>query len=590
MANHVVVGAGPSGLYTAYRLLKDGDLPAGDTVSVYEWSQRPGGRIYTYTFPQDVGGDTGLYCEFGGMRFATDPKFPDATAEGHTLIQNTIIDVGLEDSVVAFGSSSNRLYYLRGQHVFENDITDVDSLPYHFNDEFHGFLKSAGVKPPYTADTIIGAIAGVFAPGLGGANEFRQKWCTYFANGTVPAGQGTPSFPDGTPIRDIGYWNLLYDQFGDEGYDYVADGNGYSSNVINWNSADAFENNNDVGSTTKYSRLDGGYSRLFETLAERIVQLGGTIEYGQRLVSLVEEDDGTTTCSFADVSGTAGNQTVSADKLFLAMPRRALELVAAGCPPDYMLNDSRVRYCLEASIDQPSVKAVLVFDDAWWTGPDCEFQPELMWPNGDQAPAAAQLVGGPTVTDLPLRMVDYFANNVPGGPGETGGPYVLLASYDDMNYVSFWHELETEGDWTVPPSDVCQPLHGPTRMPSDSALAGLLVKQLAEVHGIPVEKIPTPAGVYFQDWGQDPFGGGYHGWASHFNICSVMDNVRAPYASILKEPTQQTYVIGSCYSFDQGWAEGALCVAESVLQEYVGLPPFRGLDSSYALICTTESR
>ena len=32
----------------------------------------------------------------------------------------------------------------------------------------------------------------------------------------------------------------MFDQLGSEGYNYTADGNGYTSNVINWNSAVAF--------------------------------------------------------------------------------------------------------------------------------------------------------------------------------------------------------------------------------------------------------------------------------------------------------------------------------------------------------------
>ena len=52
--NYVIVGAGASGLYTALRLLRDGNLQPGDAVQVYEWSHRPGGRIYTYTFPPDL--------------------------------------------------------------------------------------------------------------------------------------------------------------------------------------------------------------------------------------------------------------------------------------------------------------------------------------------------------------------------------------------------------------------------------------------------------------------------------------------------------------------------------------------------------
>ncbi|GAB4213891.1 MAG: hypothetical protein OHK0022_51630 [Roseiflexaceae bacterium] len=580
MTRYVIVGAGPAGLYTAYRLLTDGNLQTGDTVQVYEWSQRPGGRIYTYTFPDNIATD-GLYCEVGGMRFAVDPNFftniADVT-EGHVLVQNMIATLGLQSKVVPFVESPERMYYLRGTNIYENQITSLSNLPYYFNQEFIGFVQDQVQQPPYTADAILGAIAGAFAPGLGESNSYRSQWCNYFASGAVDAGWGTPVFPPGTLVQNMGYWNLLYDQLGDEGFDYVADANGYTSNVINWNSADAMQANNDYGSGVGYYRLDGGYSILFEQLAEAVTGLmqdfpGSGIFYGQQLTRLEEATDNTTSCLFNNDQ----SSPVVADQLFLAMPRRSLELVAAGCDPDYLLNQPDVKFYLESSINQPSVKAVLVFDQAWWTSSDCKYNPQL-------TPQTAQGVGGPTITDLPLRQIYYFANNIPGGPGESGGPYVLLASYDDMNYTNFWNELETNQDFTEAPSQYQQPLHGPTAMDPGSPFAQMLLKQLAEVHGIPVEQIPVPLGCYFQDWGQDPFGAGYHGWASHYNICQVMDNVRAPYQNILGQTGRNLYIIGSCYSFDQAWVEGAFCTAESVLQDFLNLPPFNNV-SGYTLIC-----
>ena len=269
------------------------------------------------------------------MRFATDPNFPQATTEGHRLVQTLVIDLGLDTLVVPFGKSSDRLYYLRGQHVYESDLTDVDALPYGFNDEFRAFLATNKVAAPYTADTIIGAIADILAPGLGGANGDRAAWCSYFASGEVPAAGATPSYPEGSPVRDIGYWNLLYDQLGDEGYDYAADGNGYTSNVINWNTADALENNNDVGSTTNYMRLDGGYGLLFDALATQITELaqaypGSGIFYGQQLTALSEvpATDNYNHLHLRRSGGGAGPEPyiVAADQLFLAMPRRSLHL------------------------------------------------------------------------------------------------------------------------------------------------------------------------------------------------------------------------------------------------------------------------
>lgn len=36
-------------------------------------------------------------------------------------------------------------------------------------------------------------------------------------------------------------------------------------------------------------------------------------------------------------------------------------------------------------------------------------------------------------------------------------------------------------------------------------------------------------GVYFQDWGQNPFGGGYHGWSAHYDICSASPSNSRPW-------------------------------------------------------------
>lgn len=600
MANHVIVGAGASGLYTAFRLLSSGQLAEGDTVQLYEWGDRPGGRIFTYTFPEQLGGN-GLYCEFGGMRFAIDQQNfanGDPIVEGHVLVQYMIRAMGLSAKVVDFLMSSDRLYYLRGTHIYESTITSLGLLPYRFDARAKTYI-GANLKPPttLTADNILGAVANTFAPGLQLNNSFRQKWCDYYASGTVQADTQTRAFPAGTLVSAIGYWNLLYDQFGDEGFDYVADATGYTSNVINWNAADAMQANNDYGSGSTYMRLDGGYGLLFDAMAAKIAQMaedhpGSGIFYGQRLVGMTEEQDGTTRCSFvSDAIEPPTQRMVSADCLYLAMPRRSLEMVAESCGAECLLNWPEMKFYLESSVEQPAIKVVMLFDEAWWTDPACQYPPRLVDPAaGSGGSPKAQWVGGDSITDLPLRMIYYFGNNVPGGPGIKGGPYVLLASYDDMNYAEFWNELETQGDFTTAPSLRRQPLPGPTSLGTDSAMAEILLSQLAEVHGIPRKLIPAPTALYYQDWGQDPFGAGYHGWAAHYNICEVMDKVRAPYQRVLKTDTHRLFIIGSCYSFDQAWVEGAFCTAESVLQDFVGLPKFVPGMPPYTLICTAGDR
>ena len=556
MANYVIVGVGASGLYTAYRLLSGGTLQSGDMVQLYEWSERPGGRIYTYAFPEQPGR---LYAEFGGMRFATDSNFPTKIVEGHVLVQNMVVELGLDDLVVPFAETANRMYYLRGKTFFEQSITNVAALPYQFNAEFISFLTSANVPQPLHRRQRPGRARRRLRSEPGHA-KWRSSGLVRLlrGGGQVSSTTFSPSFPAGTLVQNIGYWNLLYDQFGDEGYDYCADGTGYTSNVINWNSADAMQANNDYGSGSTYSRLDGGYSQLFEALANAVETLaanfpGSGVFYGQQLVNLEDIEGGAQTACWFNTDAPAA---VVADYLFLAMPRRALELVAAGCAPDYMLNNAQVRFYLESSIDQPAIKAILLFDRAWWAPSQglCANPPKLTpIPNAPDT----QWVGGPTITDPAAADDLLLRQQRPRRAGKTeGGPTLLLASYDDMTYTNFWGELELSGDYTQAPSSIDQPLYGPTSLPLSSPFASIIMKQLAEAHGATLADLPAPIAIYFQDLGQDPFGGGYHGWSTHYNICAAMQNVRAPYREILAGGPN-VFIVGSCYAFDQAWVEGA---------------------------------
>ncbi len=563
MTDYVIVGAGASGLFTAWRLLDSGKIGPGDSVRLYEWSDaHVGGRIHTYDFPLG----SGQYIEAGGMRFATD-VVDGRIVGGHVLLQNLIHDLGLDPLVVDFVESPDRLYYLRGENIWESEIPKSGStLPYHFN----LFCLNQGFDKQ-TADDILAAVASTFAPGS--SNWTRAQWCDYFANGTLQSDLGGV-FSAGTNIGDIGYWNLLYAYLGDEGFDYVSDANGYQSNVINWNSADAMQANADFGSTVKYKRIAGGYGKVFDALRDAIgARDPDCIQMKCRLMLYgTNPNNGRFACNFLRVD--SGEQfQVECDYLFLAMPRRSLEMVAANCGADNPLNDPAVQNYLQSSIDQPAMRIGMLFEEAWWTNPAIV----------QYVPDTTDAMGGPSITDLPLRQVFYFGNNaIDAG---NGGPYVMLASYDDMTYASFWRELEIEGRRTTAPSLDYQALNGPTTLKPGSTMEKMVLSQLGTLHGLqPGKNIPAPLTTIYMDWGTDPFGGGYHGWAAHYDICEVMGKIRAPSTEILGRP-QNLFIIGSCYSIDQAWVEGALCVAESVLQDYLKLPPFCAVPPGYVLIC-----
>jgi Flavin containing amine oxidoreductase len=578
MTSYVIAGGGASGLYTAYRLLSSGKLVRGeDTVELLEWSPtRVGGRINTYVFPDQ----SGQYVETGGMRFSKDVHFPTSIETGHVFVQNLIVKMGLQAKVVDFfmsnlgpGTGSGRLYYLRGQTFYEAHVTPGGvNLPYNFDSEF-----IANGYDSKVAEDVFGALANIFAPGSQtGWN--RAQWCTYFARGVVPEGKGTRAFEAGTPIGDIGYWNLLYDQLGDEGFDYVTDANGFASNTINWHSADAMQSNTEFGDGSSYSRIQGGYSSLFEALRKSVAELGMTLQgrdplaLGTRLTGF-SHDEGLGMFEATIVNAAGESATLNCSHLFLAMPRQSLELLAGGCGPDNPLNDPKVKLYIESAMNQPAYKVAMLFDEPWWLDESIvRFKPNL-------SPAGS---GGPTMTDLPLRQIYYFGNDAT--PTPNGGPYVLLATYDDMQFVTFWQEMESAGDDTIAGSLDYQPLTGPTEVPGWGPMSQILLSQLASVHGADPDRIPQPSSVVFQDWGRNPFGAGYHGWAPHYDICTVMQDIRTP--GTLAGKPMNLYIVGSCYSIDQAWVEGALCTAESVLNDFCGLEPFCALPDSYNLICT----
>jgi monoamine oxidase len=103
-------------------------------------------------------------------------------------------------------------------------------------------------------------------------------------------------------------------------------------------------------------------------------------------------------------------------------------------------------------------------------------------------------------------------------------------------------------------------------------------EQLALLHGVTVESIPTPKVGAYADWSLEPFGGGWNFWQPQANVKDVMTKVKQPLG-----PQYPVYLVGEAYSGVQGWVEGALTVAELVLENQFGLPRPSWLPASYYL-------
>jgi hypothetical protein len=404
-----IFGAGAAGLYTAWRLLSgqskkafaSKQLKKGDVLELYDWgrydfskrhpgTRSAGARICTWHYNND---NTDSYVELGGMRYSywnSEPTkdFPEPNnglAPGHRVVSAVISMLGLDKYSVPFNVTNNQLFYLRSRNFYLNDIGSNTPAPYAVNN------FGASTTPDQGFTTVQD-----LATTKPWAEFTRRDWCNFYQNGRITAQLPESSiFQQGDYLKDIGYWNLLFDQLGAEGYDYAADGNGYSSNVINTHAGVSFNINNEFTPGSQYRTLSIGYSGMFNALFDEIVTLtkakGIEFRYhpDTRLHSILGKS-GKAKFTFAHRKNpniAAGSR--EADAAWMAMPRAAIDLVAqatrfhlpAGGEVD-VLNHEKVNLYLESTIMQPSYKVGMFFDQPWWA-PDAE----------NPAPYPAQIIG-----------------------------------------------------------------------------------------------------------------------------------------------------------------------------------------------------
>ena len=180
--------------------------------------------------------------------------------------------------------------------------------------------------------------------------------------------QNAYSSPESNPVQvfvnmgymEIGFWNLLYDQVGQEGYRYLTEAGGYDSNTINWNSALAmpYVASGDYSSSATYWRVVGGYQTVPLQMAQNIAdQL--PIQLNTRLVGLTKDDDGMLNLTVA--KGPI-RSVIQSRYVMLCMPKRSLELLDPDTEFSTYLNSALINSVLR----QPSFKLLMLFDTEWW--------------------------------------------------------------------------------------------------------------------------------------------------------------------------------------------------------------------------------
>ncbi|WP_198316341.1 flavin monoamine oxidase family protein [Cystobacter fuscus] len=563
-----IIGAGVSGVYSGWRLL-DGEYKneasRPNKVHVFELSDRIGGRLESVYLP-----GISIAAEIGGMRYLRSQEIVTTLIEDIFSSELTSVDFPL-------GDDANHYRYMRTQRFKADAWTNAQqqnqkfATHYYLRDDLVGFnsdqlfnkvIYDVLVADPWFVENH-GTKVSNLKPYQYTFELTAQDWddikpnLTYQKDGPYK----------GMKVNDMGFWNLIKDQVGEEAYEFLSVAGGYYSNTINWNAAEAFPYM--VGDFSKadvsYRTIDGGYDQIANILAQRFVELnGGPVSakiWGQnRLQTFNKAPEGSPYKYALTLVNQASQKTwtVYANVIVLAMPRRSLELLDQD---NFFFEGGQqmpLRRNIDATIPEPSFKLLMGFETPWWTK---EFN----------------ATAGESLTDLPMRQCYYF------GTDPSNSHSILLASYNDMRTTSFWSVLESTSHLSQARFKT-----RPTRFATREALAEVdslqasavmvqeAVSQLRELHG-PTNPVPEPYVSYFKDWTRDPFGGGYHAWKAGVDVKSVMPYMRRP------KPDERIHICGEAYSDQQGWIEGAFCVAEKMLQEHFDVSWPSWLDADYYL-------
>jgi monoamine oxidase len=531
-----VIGAGCSGAYSAWRLQQA--FGATQRIALFEYSNRIGGRLYTVTLP----GLPHVKAEVGGMRYIPTQ---------HKMVAGLVDHLGLETKDFPMGApqpvgSNCNLFYLRGKHLRLHELADPEKVPYNL--------------APYER-------------GLGPTNLQVQVMNYIFPNmQNLSLCQQMQLKVFGRELWQYGFWDLMYRVLSGEGYRFMRDAGGYDANVANANAVTQLPAT-EYSDETQFLTLKDGYDQLpiklveqFEGMpgiqSERLflnhalteIQPSDTKGFKYKLLfRLTETTDGKT----RTLPGTA--RIVYANKVILGMPRRSLELIKSP-----LFEDKQFKSNLKSVLIQSAFKLFLAYERPWWR--------------------ALGLVAGRSVTDLPIRQAYYFGTEAEQKGGKPWLNSLLMASYNDISTVPFWKGLERGEPFTgyrpscIEPNLKSMVLPMPHQPTEEMVL--IANRQLAEVHG--QQEIPTPYAAVYHDWSDDPYGGGWHEWKAGYRLDQIMWQMLKPFEG------NDVFVVGEAYSIGQGWVEGALDTAETMIETYFGLDRPTWLDKDYALMPVPE--
>ena len=545
----VIVGAGISGLYCAWRLLQDDSTRR---ITIIERLNRTGGRLDTDIIQVRPG--QVVREEEGGMRF--NYAMTELMSLNHTL--------GLCDQIVPFpmsstidGSNTNR-FFLRGRRFTAQEAASGHDAIW---GEIYSLADSErGKSPARIIQDVYDAIL--------------------HANGEQPPKHQAPDFWtrfrnelkwNGTPLRDWQLWGLLRDMgYSEECVQMLSETIGFAGPFLApINAGDALQILADFPVDPQYFTFERGFSTLPNAVRD---QLAGKV---QILLSTNVDRITRTDAGFAlTLTEAPGQQDsnpyipggltkeITCDNLVLAVAASGLERLFVTSPA---LNEDpdaeRLWASIHATRGMRLLKINLYFTAPWWL--DGGIDPPVQF--------------GPNFSNLPVNAVYPFyslatdqeaAGSVPLTEQEAKHyGAAALTIYCDLNNTAFWEGLQNVGPKFT--SDL-QERHSSAPQvifPASDQVVWEAKRQLAMLFGI--DEVPDPLLTSYRLWdGNDDFEYAYHQWRLGVDDEEVRGYLSAPIPGV--------HIANEAVSDMQGWVNGSLRSSDRALRHF-GIEPMDDL-------------
>lgn len=552
----VIIGAGISGLYCAWRLLEK--YGSETKIAIYERINRTGGRLDSDKVPIEDDeylptsrGESCVKEEQGGMRFNYEMK----------ELMQTFKKLGICNQIVPFPMSSNvdgvntNRYYVRGTSFSVTEAAESDQMIwseiYDLNTEEMGLSPAQIVTNAYRSILLENNIKF-------GQEQTPEYWsklretCTW-------RGVRLIDWQMGGLLKDMGYSDECVEMLADTiGFTGLFKGSG--------NAGDGLQVLADFPVDPVYYTFKKGFSTLPDTIVDQIkgsvkiflsTNVNSIHRGNKRKFKLVLSEAE----EFQNATPSNGElKEITAKKVISAVASKGTKDLFVRSPALHRHEKARQLWeDIDASLGMELMKINLYYYEAWWL-------------NGSTGRPPIQF--GPSFSNMPVNSIYPFyaaGNTEVTDDGKSlkildSDKPAALTMYCDFTNAIFWSGLQNVGPkFTSDLQEDQNNVRPQALYPASQVLVKELSRQIGLLFG--TTNVPVPALTSFRAWnGSDDFEYAYHQWKLGVVDSEVRRRLAKPYDD------RDFFICNEAFSDMQGWVNGSLRSSNAVLK-HLGIDP-----------------